>query len=131
MKNRNFNYQIRRVSAITTARKVVFTAVKRSIYFLKPLGWCLKNSFSVIRLASEEIMIPSEPTLTDTSRSCQLLVKLERKTAVGTFEINWQEMIPAIRVLLSTIPCTKSLIAEMRAMLPENTKNTQKVASRP
>ena len=99
------------------------------MYFQNFFLWCFKNSFNVIKLAKDEIIIPNDPIFTEINNSLYSCVNLDKNIAVGTLLINWHDIIPAIRVFLSTIFDINSFIIEILAIFPENIKNTKNVAN--
>ena len=125
-----FAAQVIIVTTINIAKKAMLTIVNNPRYFFKLWGLCLRYSFKVIKLASDDIIIPSDPILTEISSSLYSSVNFDKNIAVGTLLINWQERIPARRVFWVTIPEIKSLMADILAIFPEKIKNTQNVANK-
>ena len=94
-------------------------------------GLCFTYSLKVIKLASEDISVPTPPILTPTSSACQLLVNLDKSIADGTLLITWQERTGTSKGFTFISDDSADDINGMRAVLPANMKNITKVKSKP
>ena len=101
------------------------------MYFSVLFGLCLVYSLKVIRLASDEISVPTPPMFTPTSKACQLEVNLDKSIADGTLLINWHDITGTSSGLVSINDERAVDIAGILAVLPANIKNATKVNSKP
>ena len=74
-------------ATVKTPKKAKLNAEKSSKYFPPFPGLCFVYSRKVIKLANEEMSVPTPPIFTPTRRDCQLEVNCESKIADGTLLI--------------------------------------------
>ena len=74
-------------ASIRTPKNAKLNAEKSSKYFPDFPSLCLAYSRKVIRLAKEDISVPTPPIFTPTSNALQSFVNCESKIAEGTLLI--------------------------------------------
>ena len=112
-------------------RNAKLNAENSKIYFFAPSRSCEVYSRKVIRLASEEMSVPTPPTLTPRSRGCHSVVNCESKIADGTLLITWQERVETTSAFFSIKYPNAFWITEILDIFPEKMKNATKVKSKP
>lgn len=72
------------------------------MYFFACSEKSLRIYLKEIKLANEAIKVPIAPTLTPCSKYLDIdeSVNVDRRTAVGTFDINWDAIIPVKYTLI-------------------------------
>ena len=116
-------------SSITSP--TTFTAVNTAMNFAALAFSLRRYIFSVIRLASEEINVPTPPIFTPTSNAFQLEVNCESKIADGTLLITWQDKAEKSNTFLFNNAENIRDTAGILAIFPAKIKKATNVKSKP
>ena len=102
----------------------------KSTYLPTFCGSCLEYSPKVIKLASEEMSVPTPPIFTPMSKGAKSVVNYESKIADGTLLITWQERVETSNGLFSISEPNKVCTALILAIFPAKIKKATKVKSK-
>ena len=101
------------------------------MYFPALCGFLEVYSRKVIKLASDDMSVPTPPIFTPTRSGAKSLVNCESKIADGTLLITWQERVATSSGLFCMSDANNRSTAEILAILPAKIKNATKVKSNP